>query len=322
MAEVRRNPKYDDLPLSPFGGRHSWRVPGCQGVGALGLISDTERLAAIRDVVQGDVISLVADLTIMDPPLFARSPLRRTLQVKRDGLLLDESIDSFFPQVGSQWDGLNHVAAGPGVFYGGTSLEAQTSGVANGINVWASKGIVARGLLLDLAHTVQSRGGPDGPGRSLQLAVDDLQDAVNAQQTEIRPGDILIVRTGFFEWYKTLDRHDRERYAAMGPNVTAAGVEHSEDVSRFLWDSGVVAVASDSLGFEAWPPDPAPERSPFGLLHSSLIGHLGIAIGELWKLDELKAACLKYGRWHFLVVSVPLNIPGGTGSPSNAVAIF
>ena len=322
MARSRRVPKYDDLPLSPFGARHSWDVPGCRGVGALGLVTDQERLAAIRAVRKGEVLSLVADLGIMDPPLFGRAPMQRNLQIKREGLLIDESIDSFFPQVSSQWDGLNHVAAGPGVFYGGTHFESQTSGEANGIDVWASRGIVGRGVLLDLANIVRARGGPDGPGSSIELTARDLADAATAQGVEIRCGDILVIRTSFFEWYATLNREQRVRYSAMGPQVTAAGVEHSEDIARFLWDSGVVAVATDALGLEAWPPNPSPERQPFGLLHSALIGHLGIAIGELWKLDRLHARCAEDRCWEFLIVSVPLNLRGGTGSPSNAVAIL
>jgi kynurenine formamidase len=318
----RRIPRYDELPQSPFGGRHSWNVAGCQGVGALGLITDTERLAALQGVRRGEVISLVASLTVMDPPLFGRSPLRRNFQVKRDGILIDESLDSFFPQVSSQWDGLNHVAAGPGLFYGGTPFESQTSGAANGIDVWASRGIVGRGVLLDLAGTVCARGGAEGPGSAIELSVADLADAARRQAVELRSGDILIVRTGFFEWYETLAPDARARYAELGPQVTAAGLEHSEDIARYLWDSGVVAVATDSLGLEAWPPDPTPDRRPFGLLHSSLIGHLGIAIGELWKLDVLHSRCREDNRWDFLVVSVPLNLRGGTGSPSNALAIL
>lgn len=318
----QRTPRYDDLPQSPFGGRHSWNVARCEGVGALGLVTDAERLAALRAVRKGEVVSLVASLTVMDPPLFGRSPLRRNFQVKRDGIIIDESYDSFFPQVSSQWDGLNHVAAGPGVFYGGTPFESQTSGVANGIDVWASRGIVGRGVLLDFAETVHARGGAQGPGSAIELSVDDLAEAGRRQGVELRSGDILVLRTGFFEWYQTLDQQARATYAQMGPQVTAAGLEHSEHIARYLWDSGVVAAATDSLGLEAWPPDPAPERRPFGLLHSSLIGHLGIAIGELWKLDVLYAKCRDDNRWDFLIVSVPLNLPGGTGSPSNAVAIL
>lgn len=318
----RRIPTYDELPRSPFGGGHSWDIAECQGVGALGLVTDAERLAALRGVRTGEVVSLVASLGIMDPPLFGRSPLRRNFQVKREGLLIDESFDSFFPQVSSQWDALNHVAAGPGLFYGGTPFEAQTTGAANGIDVWASRGIVGRGVLLDVADIVHARGGPEGPGLPIELGVEDLAQAARAQGVEFCTGDILVLRTGFFEWYRTVDREARARYAALGPKVTAAGLAHSEAIARYLWDSGIVAAATDSLGLEAWPPDPAPESRPFGLLHQSLIGHLGIAIGELWKLDVLHDRCRRDGRWDFLLVSVPLNLPGGTGSPSNAVAIL
>jgi kynurenine formamidase len=318
----RRIPQYDELPLSPFGGRHSWGLDGCQGVGALGLINADDRLAALREVRTGETISLVASLTAIDPPFFGRSRMKRNLQVKRGGILIDEGIDSFFPQVSSQWDGLNHVAAGPDTFYGGTPFSDQTNGAANGIDVWASKGIVGRGVLLDLEPVVLARGGKNGPGSNLTLSANELADAAFQQGVTFRHGDILIMRTGFFEWYNSLGYDEKEAYAASGPQITAAGVEHTENIVRYLWDSGIVAVATDALGFEAWPPDATPERQPFGLLHSSLIGHLGIAIGELWKLDVLNTKCRDSGRWDFLLVSVPLNIPGGTGSPSNAIAIL
>jgi hypothetical protein len=48
---------------------------------------------------------------------------------------------------------------------------------------------------------------------------------------------------------------------------------------------------------------------------------LGTALGELFDFDELAAACRADGRWDFLFVSVPLNLPGGVGSPANAIVI-
>jgi kynurenine formamidase len=208
------------------------------------------------------------------------------------------------------------------VFYGGTPFEDQTSGAANGVDVWASRGIVGRGVLLDVEATIRERGGSDGPGRAIELSVDDLEDARRRQGVELMAGDILVLRIGFFEWYRTLDAHARARYAALGPQVTCAGLAHSEAIARYLWDSGVVAAATDGIGLEAWPPDSTPERRPFGLLHQTLIGHLGIAIGELWKLDVLHERCRAAQRFDFLIVSVPLNLPGATGSPSNALAIL
>jgi hypothetical protein len=46
-----------------------------------------------------------------------------------------------------------------------------------------------------------------------------------------------------------------------------------------------------------------------------------MAMGELWKLDELAANCAQDGRYDFFLTGKPLNIVGGVGSPPNALAI-
>jgi hypothetical protein len=46
-----------------------------------------------------------------------------------------------------------------------------------------------------------------------------------------------------------------------------------------------------------------------------------MAIGELWDLDALAEDCDADGVFEFLLVSAPLHVPGGIGSPSNAVAL-
>jgi len=56
-------------------------------------------------------------------------------------------------------------------------------------------------------------------------------------------------------------------------------------------------------------------------LHFWLIPCLGMTIGELWWLDDLADACAADGRWIFQLVSAPLNVRGGVGSPPNALAI-
>ena len=44
-------------------------------------------------------------------------------------------------------------------------------------------------------------------------------------------------------------------------------------------------------------------------------------IGELWWLDDLALDCAADGRYEFFVTSAPLNVPGGVGSPPNALAL-
>ena len=47
----------------------------------------------------------------------------------------------------------------------------------------------------------------------------------------------------------------------------------------------------------------------------------GVPLGELWVLDPLAEACAARGDHAFLLVSVPLHVRGGLGSPAQAVAI-
>jgi hypothetical protein len=56
-------------------------------------------------------------------------------------------------------------------------------------------------------------------------------------------------------------------------------------------------------------------------MHFRLIPLLGMPIGELWWLDDLAADCAEDGVYEFFFTSAPLNVPGGVGSPPNALAI-
>ncbi|HSZ43683.1 MAG TPA: cyclase family protein, partial [Streptosporangiaceae bacterium] len=81
------------------------------------------------------------------------------------------------------------------------------------------------------------------------------------------------------------------------------------------------AIASDTFAVEVWPIDPSPAAHPFGFLHHLLIGQFGMALGELWWLSDLASSCAADGVHESFLVSVPMNAPGGIGSPANAMAI-
>jgi hypothetical protein len=98
---------------------------------------------------------------------------------------------------------------------------------------------------------------------------------------------------------------------------TSAGLAGSEEMARFLWDSGVAALPCDNPAVEVVPSDLAD-----GFLHGRLIPGLGMAIGELFSFGDLAAACAREERHEFLFVSVPLNVTGAVGSPANAVAVL
>jgi kynurenine formamidase len=180
-------------------------------------------------------------------------------------------------------------------------------------------GISGRGVLLD-AERYFTRERPGWrPDRTHEVTPDELRAIAAAQDTELRPGDILLLRTGWMRWYSALDRSGREEvaHAAMEQTIQTPGFAAGVDTARFLWDSRIAAAATDTSTFEAWP-----HRFVVGeYLHMDVLALLGIPIGELWFLDDLAADCAADGVYEFLLTSSPLNIAGGVGSPPNALAI-
>ena len=81
------------------------------------------------------------------------------------------------------------------------------------------------------------------------------------------------------------------------------------------------ATSSSTIPATAYAIKRAIGNEPFGFLHRVLIGSLGMALGELWHLDDLAADCAADGACEFFLTSAPLNVRGGIGSPPNALAL-
>ena len=58
-----------------------------------------------------------------------------------------------------------------------------------------------------------------------------------------------------------------------------------------------------------------------GFQHRRLIALQGMPIGEMWDVDELAQACVGDGTYECMLVSIPLNLPDGVGSPANAYEV-
>lgn len=312
-------PSYDELPAVEGGGRSAWGLFDDAGVsvGKMALLTPELAADATRLVRTGSVFPLDARLDFIDPPLFERDRLSVRMDQVRDGKGLDETYFGYNPQASSQWDALGHVAFRKDEFYNGATLDQVLSGERNTITAWASRGIVTRGVLLDLRRTL---GDTYDPGTSHGFTVEDLERARVAAGVEFAPGDVVLIRTGFLEWYGSLDEREREHIADRQV-LRACGIEHTEEMARYAWNSHAVAFVSDSPSLEPWPMDHSPELFPFGCLHQLLLAQFGMAIGELWWLEDLAAACAADGRYEFLLTSAPVQNPKGIGSPANALAI-
>jgi kynurenine formamidase len=307
-------PRYSELP----GGSARGVFGDGDRLGCLNLLTDERTVAAAALVRSGRVFSLNASLLDYNEPnvlsgsgktkraapkhtVLARTPVNR-----------DDFLDGFYPQSSSQWDHfLHHGDAATGTFYNGVADEP------SGIAAWAERGIVGRGVLLDVARFAEAQGDPIDWRTRRTIGPAELRATAAAQAVEIETGTILAVRVGWQQGYDRLTAAERAAlpFSAGGGIPPEPGLEASAEMAELLWDWGIAAIGCDNLGLEALP---FADES----LHVHLLGRLGIPIGELWLLDALAAACAEESRYAFLFVSAPLNVRGGVGSPANALAVL
>ncbi|PKW16536.1 cyclase family protein [Saccharopolyspora spinosa] len=305
-------PAYDELPgLGTLGVRHAWDVLPT-ALGTLSRLSPEDVVRAAGLVRTGEVLPLNLSLDAFDPPLFGRAAVTHEV-FPHDRNTFEDTLGSFNPQASSQWDGLGHVRAREHGWFGGITDQAGAT-ERLGMHHWAARGIVGRGVLLDIAAHRERAGVLYDPFGGEPVTGEDLAAVAASSGVELRRGDILCLRFGWTAEYR--------RRAAAGDDMPSAvkawsGLSGAEPTARFLWDNGIAAVAADN---------PAVERGPGaredGSLHRRLIPALGFALAELLDFEALAAACTCQVRADFLFAAVPLPITGGVSSPANAIALL
>lgn len=254
-----------------------------------------------------------------DGPQYEHGLFRNNMRT-HSGMIVNDDYVKFATQASSQWDSLAHVgfeADGErGVFYNGVGMadvDHEVGARRNGIEAFAKVGIVGRGVLIDIARYVA--GGSEDPlPLDHVITTDETIACMYKQEVEVRPGDIVCFRTGWIELY--LDSTDSERQKLIClpdgslPRVPGIDPLHAHLAHAQQW----AAVAADNTGVEALPP-PVPSA------HILMLRNLGLPFGELLNFTDLAAACAADRRYEFLFVAIPMWIPGGIGSPANAIAI-
>jgi hypothetical protein len=309
---VTATPDYDELPLDEaFGMRHSWGLLD-PNIGTMSQVTPGAVADAAATVSTGETLPLNLSLGELDPPLFGRERWRHRVWATERNIFEDE-LDGYNPQTSSQWDGFRHVRARDRGFYGGVT-DLESAGDALSIEHLAAHGIAGRGVLLDLPAWYQRRGRDHDPLGPSPIGADVLGSAIEEQGVEPRTGDILCIRTGWVGAYRGLSGDERGE-DRLWRQFT--GLRADEEMARFLWNLRPGAVAIDNPGFE-W----APGSSDDGFLHRRLQPLLGMVMGELLDFEALAQRCAALGRHSFLFVAMPLPVPAGLSSPSNAMAIL
>ncbi|MEO8457960.1 MAG: cyclase family protein [Chloroflexota bacterium] len=317
MSEL---PSYAQLPATPGNPPgSSWGLWGDEDeLGCLNLLTPERVVSAAKLVRTGEVFPLNLRIDLPDPPLYGRGAVKHTI-VGGGGNGRDDFLDNFWPQASSQWDSLRHIRHPEHGWYNGVRDDQIIAGDGGklGIDTMARRGIAGRGVLLDVGRFLEAQGRPLDYATAAPITVADLEACREAQDVAMETGDVLLIRTGWLHWYRNATTPEQRTHMANRANLQAPGLSASEEMAAWLWDNHLAAAAADNPALEAWPP----RGETGGFLHHRLIPLLGMPIGELWQLGQLGEACAADGRYEFFFTSAPLNVPGGVGSPPNAIAI-
>ncbi|KAJ7802267.1 hypothetical protein B0H14DRAFT_3781133 [Mycena olivaceomarginata] len=291
-------PTYDQLPLHPsFPTKAAWGVWGATDeLGSLNHIRNATILAAKSEIQLGQTFNLNLELSMPDPPL--SQPFAG----------YQDDVITLNTQISTQFDGLRHFPYSTNSsqatyqFYNDLitfdDIMAPGGSSTLGIQNTAEKGIAGRGILLDWAGWMESKNASFDVFNATKISAAEL-DAVATWQgldpaSFAKPGDFLVVRTGFTKQYLALSPHDQSilpyRDAA---DTQFLGMEASDAMLRWLWTEVFV-----------------------------FIGGWGLNIVEFLDLEKLTPAAHQLKRYSFFFTIQNLNVVGGIASPPNALAIL
>jgi kynurenine formamidase len=272
--------------------------------GAANHVNAASVLRAAQLIRSGEVIELgrVLETTM---PLFGtrrfdvttkrtQGPMGSNKRISNEEVVVTE-----LGQVGTQFDMFSHQGIDGLLYNCVPSDEAATRGGFTKLGVEKIGTLFARGILIDVAA---AKGVPMLEAGT-EITPEDLQAALARQGLEVRPGDAVLIHTG----WGTLWGVDNAKYNASCPGLGARAAE-------WLAAKDPLLLGSDNFPVEVAP---NPDKSISLPVHQIALVVNGVFLLENMKLDELAAKQVH----EFAFVVQPLKIKGGTGSTVAPVAI-
>ena len=286
--------------------RRNWGRWGADDqVGAVNLITPAKRVQAASLVRSGRSVSLCRE--------FPKTPAGNNLNPAQHfmrlldrgaggGAAMDYYGISYHGVATTHLDSLCHVWNKDGMWNGRSpSQEIGFDGAHFGaITNWSS-GIITRGVLLDVPRF---RGEPfvtqDQPIHGWEL-----EEIAQAEGVKLEAGDALIVYGGREAW-------DRVN-PVWGSGPSRPGLHAS--CLPFVRDTDVSLLVWDMM-------DHTPNGYDIPWSVHGVIFAYGVGLVDNALLEPLAQVCAEEGRYEFMLMVLPLNVVGGTGSPLNPVALF
>lgn len=206
---------------------------------------------------------------------------------------------SLYTHMGTHIDSLNHFGLNGQIWNG---FSASTHLGDRGWQVGGAEKIpplIARGILIDVAAAKGVEMLPAG----YRVTRNDLVDALDEQDVELRLGDVVLIRTGRMKLYD-----DAAAYMDNPPGIGMAA-------ARFLVEeSGAMIVGADNLSLEAFPSELETDYVP---VHTYLLAEQGTPILELVFLEDLSRDKV----YEFAFIGGSLKLRGADAAPIRPIAL-
>ena len=201
---------------------------------------------------------------------------------------------------GTHLDGLGHFAKNLCLHGGQSASEGQskTSGLA-ALGIQRVAPFLGRGILLDVA----ANQGVGSLGAQQVIGPKELEAAAEAAKIQIRPGDVVLIRTGWMQHWPDQRKYYSVQSGQPGINVEAA---------KWVTDQAVFCIGSDNFAVE-YTPTPNNAHP----VHIHCLVEKGIHLLEVANLEDLS----RTKTFEFSLIIVPMKIRGGTASPVRPLAV-
>lgn len=281
-------------------------------IGAANHVSPEQVLMAVKLVKQGQSHPLGI---VVDPDMPSFPPRSFSLQVVQPGqhngrslkpqfgwdLVYNDDMAQLWFGTGSQLDGLGHMGEA-GTYYNCNEAEDFIDIVGlKKLGTHNVPPLVGRGVLLDMARYFDVPVMSAGQG----IASADIRAAAKAQGVEIRPGDVVLLHTG---WTDGMLQSDPAAWAAGEPGLT-------NEAARYLASLQPMAVGADTWGVDAVPPV-AGDKVFYG--HIEFLRNNGVYMLETMNTGRLA----REGVHEFMFVLGQARIKGAVQMIINPVALW
>lgn len=292
-----------------YHGLRRWDRWENSGRGAYNLLQGAHTVAAARGVSAGEIVPMALPWAT-EPAIDNPRPALHHMVDLGDREAPEPSTNKDFLGIdyhgksSTHLDALSHIAY-RGELFGGHTSSAVVGATGARVGEVTSLGpFVGRGILLDLPLVA----GRDWLEPGEAVYAEDLLAAERRLGVEMGEGDAVLIRTGH--------KARRTQMGAWDPSNLSAGLHPT--AMPLLAERGVALLGSD--GDSDVRPSPVPGvHSP---VHILALTALGIPLLDNLDLEAAAAAAVRHGRYEFLFAVLPLNVPGGTGSPVTPTAVF